>query len=84
MPSWEQMQRNLVQKHNLESISPREANELVQSGKYVLVDVRPPHIYQSAHPEGAKSAPLFQNVVWSKPDFKKYLRAVAFLANGVT
>ena len=78
------MQKKLVQEHKLESISPKEADGLVQSGKYVLVDVRPPHIYQSAHPEGAKSAPLFQNVVWSKPDFKKYLRAVAFMANGVT
>lgn len=84
MPSWEQMQRQLVQKHKLESISPTNANQLVKSGKYVLVDVRPPNIFFKAHPEGALSAPLFQGVTWSKPNFKKYLRAVAFLANGVT
>ena len=84
MPSWEQMQRQLVQKHKLQSVSAKEANELVNSGKYVLVDVRPPNIFISAHPEGAKSAPLFQGVTWAKPNFKKYLRAVAFLANGVT
>ena len=84
MPSWEQMQRQLVQTHKLESISPTNASQLVKSGKYVLVDVRPPNIFFKAHPEGALSAPLFQGVTWSKPNFKKYLRAVAFLANGVT
>lgn len=78
------MQRQLTQKHKLESISAQDAKKAVDSGKYVLVDVRPPNIYFKAHPEGAKSAPLFQGVTWAKPDFKKYLRAVAFLANGVT
>lgn len=84
MPSWEQMHKQLTTQHKLESVSPTDAKKLVDSGKFVLVDVRPPDIYAKAHPEGAQSAPLFQSVNWAKPDFKKYLRAVAFMANGVT
>ena len=84
MPSWEQMHKQLTTQHNLESVSASDAKKLVDSGKFVLIDVRPPDIYAKAHPEGAQSAPLFQSVNWSKPDFKKYLRAVAFMANGVT
>ncbi len=83
MPSWEQMHKQLTTQHRLESISPREAQKLVKSGKFVLVDVRPPDVFEKAHPEGAQSAPLFQSVKWSQPDFKKYLRAIAFMANGV-
>ena len=84
MPSWEQMHKQLTTQHNLESVSPSDAKQLVDSGKFVLVDVRPPDVFSKAHPEGAQSAPLFQSVNWAKPDFKKYLRAVAFMANGVT
>ena len=84
MPSWEQMHKQLTTQHKLESVSPTDAKKLVDSGKFVLVDVRPPDIFAKAHPEGAQSAPLFQSVNWAKPDFKKYLRAVAFMANGVT
>ena len=84
MPSWEQMHKQLTTQYKLESVSPSDANKLVDSGKFVLVDVRPPDIFAKAHPEGAQSAPLFQAVNWAKPDFKKYLRAVAFMANGVT
>lgn len=83
MPSWEQMHKQLTTQHRLESISPSEAQKLVKSGKFVLVDVRPPDVFEKAHPEGAQSAPLFQSVKWSQPDFKKYLRAIAFMANGV-
>lgn len=83
MPSWEQMHKQLTTQHRLESISPQEAQKLVKSGKFVLVDVRPPDVFEKAHPEGAQSAPLFQSVKWSQPDFKKYLRAIAFMANGV-
>ena len=83
MPSWEQMHKQLTTKHNLQSVSPLEAQKLVKSGKFVLVDVRPPDIFEKCHPEGSQSAPLFQSVKWSKPDFKKYLRAIAFMANGV-
>lgn len=83
MPSWEQMHKQLTTQHRLESISPSEAQKLVKSGKFVLVDVRPPDVFEKAHPEGAQNAPLFQSVKWSQPDFKKYLRAIAFMANGV-
>ena len=57
---------------------------MIDSGDYVLVDVRPREMYDSATPAGAKNAPLFQRVDWSKPSFGKFLRAGALMANGVT
>ena len=83
MPSWEQMHKLLTTHNRIDSFSPSDAEKLVKSGKFVLVDVRPPDVFESSHPEGAQCAPLFQSVNWSVPDFKKYLRAFAFMANGV-
>ena len=57
---------------------------MVDSGDYVLVDVRPSEMFETATPSGAKNAPLFQRVDWSKPSFGKFLRAGALMANGVT
>jgi len=57
---------------------------MIDSGDYVLVDVRPREMYDNAAPTGAKNAPLFQKVDWSKPSFGKFLRAGALMANGVT
>ena len=57
---------------------------MIDSGDYVLVDVRPRELYDVATPAGAKNAPLFQRVDWSKPSFGKFLRAGALMANGVT
>ncbi len=54
MPSWEQMHKQLTTQHRLESVSPTEAQKLVKSGKFVLVDVRPPDVFEKAHPEGAR------------------------------
>ncbi len=48
------------------------------------MDVRPAEISGGGTPAGAKSAPLFQRVDWSKPSFGKFLRAGALMANGVT
>ena len=56
----------------------------MDSGDYVLVDVRPKEISGGGTPAGATSAPLFQKVDWSKPSFSKFLRAGALMANGVT
>lgn len=84
VPKWEYVWRYLKREKNLESISPSKAKELVDSGKYTIVDVRPKNLYNDATPIGAKSAPLFQLADWSKPSFTKALRAVALMANGVT
>ena len=56
---------------------------MLNSGDWVLVDVRPPQLYEKAHIEGAKNAALFQPVNWGKPSTKKVLRAIAFMLNGV-
>ena len=50
----------------------------------VLVDVRPPHIYEKAHPEGARNVPLFQKVNFRNFSVSGYLRAAALALNGVT
>ena len=48
------------------------------------MDVRPKHIYEKAHPEGAKNAPLFRKFdVMNKPSFTGILRATALALNGV-
>ena len=49
----------------------------------VLVDVRPPHIFEKAHPAGAKNVPLFQKVNFSNFSVTGYLRAAALALNGV-
>ena len=50
----------------------------------VLVDVRPKHIYEKAHPVGAKNAPLFRKFeIMNKPSFTGILRATALALNGV-
>ena len=49
----------------------------------VLVDVRPPHIYEKAHPEGAVNVPLFQRVNFRNFSVTGYLRAAALALNGV-
>ena len=49
----------------------------------VLVDVRPPHIYEKAHPEGAVNVPLFQKFAFRNFSIPGYLRAAALALNGV-
>lgn len=84
MPDWVGIHRQLTTQYKLRTISPKEAQQLVQKGTHVIVDVRPPMQHEQSHPEGSQNAPLFQPVNWGKPGFKKFLRAAAFMANGVT
>ena len=49
----------------------------------VLVDVRPPHIFEKAHPEGSVNVPLFQRVNFRNFSVTGYLRAAALALNGV-
>ena len=44
------------------STPPLEANEKVQSGDWVLVDLRPASRHREAHPQGAVNAPLYKEV----------------------
>ena len=44
----------------LQSVPPAAAKEMIDSGKWVLVDIRPTQKHQAAHPRGAKNVQLYQ------------------------
>ena len=46
----------------MESISPKDAKVMAESGDWVLVDVRPANKFEAAHPEGAVNVQLFKKV----------------------
>lgn len=48
-----------------DSMPPLEANAKVQSGDWVLVDLRPASRYREAHPQGAVNVPLYKEVAGS-------------------
>ncbi|GFH23759.1 rhodanese-like protein, partial [Haematococcus lacustris] len=83
LPKWDECFRYLVDEKKLRSVTPEEAEESVESGSWVLVDVRPAPAYQQAHPAGAVSIPLYQPIDWSKPDAGKVFKALAYAFNGV-
>ncbi|CAK0762275.1 hypothetical protein CVIRNUC_002941 [Coccomyxa viridis] len=72
-----------LNENSVKSVKATEARGLMDKG-YVLVDVRPPHIYEKAHPEGAQNVPLFQKVNFRNFSVSGYLRAAALALNGVT
>ncbi len=43
----------------------------MNTGNWVLVDVRPPPQHKAGAPEGAVSVPMYQPLDWSKPDVGK-------------
>ena len=81
-PEWSETWRFLTDK-GLTSVSAERAQEMVASGQWTLVDVRPSSLYESAHAEGAISVPLFDNFGWSGASPMAYVRAVAYMVNGV-
>ncbi|KAL6751177.1 rhodanese-like protein [Haematococcus lacustris] len=83
LPKWDECFRYLVDEKKLRSVTPEEAEKSVESGSWVLVDVRPAPAYQQAHPAGAVSIPLYQPIDWSKPDAGKVFKALAYAFNGV-
>ena len=52
----------LVAVQGLESVPPAAAKEMVDSGDWVLVDIRPANKFESAHPAGAKNVQLYRKV----------------------
>jgi hypothetical protein len=67
LPKWEDMWGYLARERGLRSIPPEQAAEMVASGDYVLVDVRLPAQYATAHPAGAVSVPMYQTIVSVRP-----------------
>lgn len=82
-PEWSEIWRSLTDSE-LQSVNPLRAKDMIDTGKWIFVDVRPRSIYDKAHIEGALSVPLFDDIDWSKASPMGYLRAAAYLVNGVT
>lgn len=82
-PRWDLIYDEL-NKSQLESILPSDAAALIEEGRAVLVDVRPKEFYEKGHPEGAVSAPVFQNMGLSQISMGKLLKMGAMALNGVT
>lgn len=65
------------------SLPPDAVQSLVDSGDWVVVDVRPREEYEKSSILGAVNAPLFQLMDWSKPTPASFLRGAAYALNGV-
>jgi hypothetical protein len=67
IPKWPDCYENLKAK-GLKTISPEEAAKLLETGKWVLLDVRRPDQSKQGGPEGAVSVPMYRLIDMSKPD----------------
>ena len=56
------LKEGLLYCQGLESVPPAAAREMLATGDWVLVDIRPENKYQSAHPAGAKNVQLYRKV----------------------
>lgn len=83
IPPWRDCYTSLREK-GLRTVSPEEANELLATGDWVLLDVRRPDQHEEAHPEGAVSVPMYRLIDMSQPDFSKIMKVVAYSFNGVS
>lgn len=84
VPRWPDVYQFLVQQQ-LKTISPEEASSLLETGEYVLVDVRTPSQFEASHPAGAISVPMYQEIDFSKgADLVKVIKTVAYRFNGIT
>ena len=68
---------------NFDLLACRPSRITCAASMQVLVDVRPPHIFEKAHPEGSVNVPLFQRVNFRNFSVTGYLRAAALALNGV-
>lgn len=78
--TWEFIWRTLVESR-VKSVPPAEAKAMVDSGEWVLVDVRPTEDFNKAHIQGAVSCPLFLKVTrenFAPSDFLKVRSAHRF------
>lgn len=82
-PEWSESWRFLTDS-GMQTISPQRGLEMVQSGKWMLVDVRPKSSFEKCHPENSVNVPLFDSIDWSNATPMAYLRAAAYLVNGVS
>eukprot|EP00210_Caulerpa_lentillifera_P007809 g7452.t1 len=81
-PEWSESWSFLTDS-GLQSVSPQRCFEMIQSGKWILVDVRPKSSFDKCHVENSVNVPLFDAIDWSNATPMAYLRAAAYLVNGV-
>ncbi|PNH01872.1 hypothetical protein TSOC_012205 [Tetrabaena socialis] len=60
MPRWPVMFKSLTDA-KVEVISPQEAKARIDSGEWVLADVRLTEQFETGHPEGAVSVPIYED-----------------------
>lgn len=86
-PAWEGIQRELTQKYSISSVSAQEAKRMVDSGKALLVDVRPPQSYEERRAKGSINVPAFR-IIDVQADqgggLTSMLRFAVMKFNGVT
>ncbi|KAG2449189.1 hypothetical protein HYH02_005936 [Chlamydomonas schloesseri] len=82
MPRWPIVFAKLTSA-KVESISPEEAQKRVNSGEWLLVDVRLAEQHESGAPAGAVSVPIYETITMEGADFRKMLKAVMYKSNGV-
>lgn len=84
-PSWDSIHYELTNKYDLRSVDPVEAASLVESGKAVLVDVRPQESHTEYHPEGAMNVPAFRIIeVGQDGGLGSFMKFAVMKFNGVT
>eukprot|EP00199_Chlamydomonas_sp_CCMP681_P005500 CAMPEP_0119105680 /NCGR_PEP_ID=MMETSP1180-20130426/3583_1 /TAXON_ID=3052 ORGANISM="Chlamydomonas cf sp, Strain CCMP681" /NCGR_SAMPLE_ID=MMETSP1180 /ASSEMBLY_ACC=CAM_ASM_000741 /LENGTH=243 /DNA_ID=CAMNT_0007090803 /DNA_START=57 /DNA_END=788 /DNA_ORIENTATION=- len=83
LPKWDECYRFLVDEKKLRTIAPEQAKDMVASGDWVLVDVRPPGAHAEARPAGAVSVPMYQPLDWKTPDVQKVMKFLVYSFNGV-
>lgn len=81
-PVW-QVVFETLQAKNLRTVAPEDASQMLESGNWVLLDVRLPAAHESSHPTGSVSAPLYRPIDYSQLDVVKVLKTIAYRFNGV-
>lgn len=74
---------SLLQQKGLRTVAPEEAQEMLATGNWVLIDVRRPDQHEESHPDGAVSVPMYRLINMGQADFAKLMKVVAYSFNGV-
>lgn len=84
-PAWDSIHYELVNKHGLKSVSPEEANAMLEAKQAILVDVRPEESHDEYHPKGAINVPAFRIINVSQAGgFGSVMKFAVMTFNGVT
>ncbi|GIL95245.1 hypothetical protein Vretimale_1273 [Volvox reticuliferus] len=82
LPRWPLVFKALTDA-KVETISPQEAKARIDSGAWILADVRLKEQHEAGHPEGAVSVPIYETINLAGADVRKMLKAFMYKSNGV-